>query len=231
MPSWIERAHSTILSHSLRPRPLDPRSFDKLWDRDRRLDIRRLYVAHRADVIRAFLLYRYGGLWVDADCIVLKNLDEIVTRLTGVDFATYRNADGVATNNFMYAPPGSPAAATYYGLVRKRLLSDRPRRWTSLGAEPLGRAINRASPKVHFFPTDLIQPVHWADPGRFFQVASEEQHATRFNPNAVCYMLSNQTVMKYRRDHPGALLEAPGSFFEYVLSRAQGVRCDRSQMQ
>ena len=51
-------------------RVLDRTGFDELWSEDRDVPIDDLYVAHRADFIRIYLLHHYGGAWIDADCIM-----------------------------------------------------------------------------------------------------------------------------------------------------------------
>src|SRR6266540_4290909 len=85
-PDWILACRETITSHARDPRLLGPRDIDQLRDSDRDLDLSGLHVAHRADYVRALVLARYGGLWVDADCIVMHPLDRILDLLREHDF-------------------------------------------------------------------------------------------------------------------------------------------------
>src|SRR5690606_2883659 len=52
-----------------------------------RKDLDKLPLALKADYIRVALLYKYGGLWLDADTIVITDLHEIKEKLDeGWDF-------------------------------------------------------------------------------------------------------------------------------------------------
>ena len=35
------------------------------------------HIAHRADYIRFHLLHRYGGVWLDADVILIQDIDDV----------------------------------------------------------------------------------------------------------------------------------------------------------
>jgi hypothetical protein len=75
---WIRACQETVFRHGGDVRLLGPRDLDHLQHVDRDLDLSRLHVAHRADYIRAFLLARYGGLWIYSACIVLRPLGPTV---------------------------------------------------------------------------------------------------------------------------------------------------------
>lgn len=54
---------------------------------DLRKDISTVPIALKTDYIRVRLLHGYGGLWVDADTILMNNLHNIASKLAhGVDF-------------------------------------------------------------------------------------------------------------------------------------------------
>src|SRR5260370_37966393 len=74
-------------------RVLDPAGFDELWLEDRDVAIDKLYVAHRADFIRVYLLYHYGGAWIDADCIVLKAIGPLASPLGKHGLVYYKGPD------------------------------------------------------------------------------------------------------------------------------------------
>ena len=58
---------------------------------DLRKDINRLPLALKADYIRIALLYKYGGIWIDADTIVMTDIHEIIDKLNeGWDFVGFR---------------------------------------------------------------------------------------------------------------------------------------------
>ncbi len=100
-PVWIEACMATIFTHAADVRLITPAEFDKMWDLDRDINLTRLRIPHRADFIRAFLLARYGGLWIDADCIVINSLEPVLELLTDADFLAFSERQGDISNSFM----------------------------------------------------------------------------------------------------------------------------------
>lgn len=75
---------------------------------DLREDINALPIALKTDYIRVKLLYEYGGLWVDADTILMNNLKDIAHKLnTGVDFVSFGCTGTVCKNNEGYGRPSN----------------------------------------------------------------------------------------------------------------------------
>jgi len=48
---------------------------------DLRTDINKLPIALKSDYIRIYLLYKYGGMWLDADTVMITNMHEVVDLL------------------------------------------------------------------------------------------------------------------------------------------------------
>jgi hypothetical protein len=222
MPSWIAATRATIALHAADHRGLDEAAFDALRDGDRDIDLEPLHVAHRADVVRAFLLARYGGLWVDADCIVMRDLDAVIAPLAHYDLVTYREHEGNVTNSFVYAPAGSAIAASYYARVCALLRSGEPREWRTLGGDALAWALDAHDAPRYCIGCELVQPVAWNDAQRFFDVAPDAEHERRVDADAICYMLSNQEVSAYANERASGPVDADGTFFRHLLRRAAG---------
>ena len=49
----------------------------------------KLSIQQKVDYIRYILLYKYGGIWIDADTIVIKNLKPIINKLNYYDFVGF----------------------------------------------------------------------------------------------------------------------------------------------
>jgi hypothetical protein len=218
-PEWIRACHETMMAHVPGLRLLTPETFDVLRDRDRDIDLRQLHVAHRADFVRAFMLARYGGLWLDSDCLVMRPLDDVLKLVAEHEFVGYRLRDGEVANNFMGARPGSRTAGALYRQICRILRADRQFDWTSLGSTLLTRILAVRSGQWHELPSESIAPICWSNPGAFFALDSAEGHARAVVPDAFCYMLSNNMVHGFARtgQHP---LQHPDSFFSYLLSRS-----------
>lgn len=223
-PEWIRKCQGTARRHAPGVRILDRCAFDALWDGDRDIDIERLQVAHRADFIRAFLLARYGGLWIDADCIVMKPLEPTLRYLEDHDFVAHRERQGYFSNAFMAARPGSEVASAFYAAVCRTLRSGRPLGWISIGNELLSAILGSTGARWREIDTQLVQPICWSRPEAFFERSGAAEHAARVDSRAQCYMLSNQNVQRFRVAHPGRDLMEDGTFFRHLIDTASRER-------
>jgi SAM-dependent methyltransferase len=222
LPEWIAQCQRTIRKHAPNAQILNAASFDVLWDRDRDIQISHLLPAQRADFIRAFLLARHGGIWLDSDCLLMRRLDEIQDLLRRHDFVAHRDRQDYFPNGFMAAPPGSEIAAAFYDRVRTVLRAGRPLGWISLGGEPLTQILRTTKANWHELPCTLVQPICWSEPEAFFAQADHASHAARFDRRALTYMLSNTQILSYQRKTAGKDLLADGTFFRFLLSQSLG---------
>ena len=95
-------------------------------------------MAHKADYLRAVLLHRNGGIWLDADTIVLQNLREMTDRLdaSGSDFLGCGRPGNRPSNGIFAAKPGSLLLERYIAAMNEFLETrgeDLRFRWTELG--------------------------------------------------------------------------------------------------
>jgi len=75
---------------------------------DLRKDINDLPVALKTDYIRVKLLYLYGGLWVDADTILMTNLEDISKKLNdGIDFIGFGCTGAICKDQEGYGKPSN----------------------------------------------------------------------------------------------------------------------------
>jgi hypothetical protein len=220
-PQWIRACRQTIEKHAPNLRLLTPQAFECLRDQDRDIDLSHLHVAHRADYIRAFLLYRYGGLWIDADCLVMQGLQPVLDLLAEHDFVGHRARAGVISNAFIAARPGSRIAAEYYGRVRDAVHRKLRFSWNWLGGDLLTEVVTRNPTGWHELPCARVQPICWSRPQDFLVERDEPGHARFFDPEALCYMLSNVELGKrYPASTQPANLLGERTFFSYLLRRS-----------
>jgi len=219
-PDWISCCERTVRFHVKDVRILSPSDFDALRVCDRDIELSSLCPAHRADFIRAFLLRYYGGLWLDADCLVLKDLQPCLDLLNRHEFVGYRERQGHVANNFMAACPDTRIITAFYENICSILRKRSRLHWLTLGSTSLTRVIRQL--KLSWFEVDrnLIQPVCWSRPGVFFAIAGDKRHAARINERSICYMLANTTMRLWSRFHPHRSLLEDGTFFRYVYQRA-----------
>ncbi|UXH79177.1 capsular polysaccharide synthesis protein [Roseateles amylovorans] len=221
-PDWITACLRTLRSAAPTLRLLNAASFDQLRDQDRDIDLNRLQVAHRADFIRLFLLQRYGGLWVDADCVAMQPLAPVLALLGAHELVGHRERSGLVSNGFLAARPDSRILRATYARVCALLRSRQPLGWTSIGSEPLTAAVQQHPHDWHELPVARVQPICWSQPQRFFEVGSAEAHQRALDPQALCYMLSNTEISRYAARDRSVDLMRPDSFFSFLLAHAAG---------
>jgi hypothetical protein len=219
-PEWIEACIKTVFKHAPHAQLLTPETFDELWDIDRDINPVNLHVAHRADFIRAFLLYRYGGIWIDCDCVLTKPLDSLLEIFADYDFAAHRERGGYFGNEFMIAKRESKIAEAFYTRIAKTLRTKRQFGWCEIGCVPLTDIISKAGVPFLEIECDLIQPICWSNVEPYFTIATVAEHQSVFNSEAFCYMLSNLTVNKYVAENPHKNLFAEDSFFSFLIRKS-----------
>jgi biofilm PGA synthesis N-glycosyltransferase PgaC len=222
-PEWIRACHRSVSRHADDVRLLGPRDFDRIWDVDRDIDLSVLDVAHRADFIRAFLLARFGGVWIDSDCLVMKPLGPVLDLLSAYDFLGYfERRSGMPAPAFMGSRSGGRIALAHYSHVCGVLRSGQSRSWASLGALSLVDTLRQTETPWYRIAVDLIEPVCISDPQAFFAMDLPRGHERTFNSRSICYMLSNNAVRNYMSAHPEDDLLADGTFFRYLLDEKSG---------
>lgn len=82
-------------------------------------------LAHKSDYIRVALLYYYGGLWLDADTIVMNDLHEIIDKLnTGYDFIGFGCSYETCEMSGYPKPSNGAMASQKYSKLMKCCLFD-----------------------------------------------------------------------------------------------------------
>ena len=220
MPEWIACCERTIRAHARNLRVLGAAEFEALRGPDADIDISQLCIAHRSDFIRAFLLHWYGGLWIDSDCLVTKDLQRWIDCLTDYEFIGYKERQKHVANNFMVARPGSRIVREFYNRLCKILRSGQQLHWTTLGSSTLTSTISDLNLPWLQLGYELIQPICWSRPHEFFAIKSDAEHAALFNERSTCYMLSNNMVQNFSQSHCSNSLLDSGTFFRFVYELA-----------
>ncbi|WP_127995381.1 glycosyltransferase [Piscinibacter defluvii] len=224
-PSWIRACRRTLLHHVPGLRLLTPETFAALRAGDPEmgaLDLSHLHVAHRADAIRAWLLARFGGLWIDADCLLMRPPHELPGWLAAHDFVGHRMRSGPISNAFIAAPPGSRIAAAYWAQVRD-IVARRQRVGWNFGGDLLTAVVERDPRGWHELPVERVQPVCWSRPQDFLAERDAAAHEAQVDGAAIAYMLSNVELGKrFPAEARSDALLAPRSFFTHLLKRSLG---------
>jgi hypothetical protein len=123
-------------------------------------------ICGKVDMMRWELLYRYGGVFIDADSICIEPLDDVFMNKTA--FATYENENvrkDLVANGNMGFPPGHPLC----GDIIEWILSDEStelirgfKAWYSVGPSLLTKFLNTGKySDFSVFPSHCFLPIHF----------------------------------------------------------------------
>jgi len=177
-PPWIHLCLKTIQRNIPGVQVLRPRCFRRLYDA---VDVpwpvlKKQRPNVKSDFIRAWLLHTIGGIWLDADAIVFRDVRPIWQLLENADFVSYRRAGGVLCSALIAGRPNSKIGAAYYRTMVQRLNSNSGQLGKmALGPGILGRA-HRSLPDVPMacIPPRLVHQIHsrgWGRAPKLWQAA------------------------------------------------------------
>lgn len=153
-------------------------------------------LAHKADMIRAMLIARYGGMWLDSDAIVLTNLNWLFDLLDQHEFVGF-NDDGQFSANGMNVRINCFVARQGSSIMQQWVKAQHakfPRteyQWTEVGTDLLDPIIWQHQDKVKLLPFDLVCPIRWDQVSRF---SSKWENAHKVLEKTNIVMLSNKSL-------------------------------------
>ncbi len=198
-PPWIELCLESADRHipAGRLRRLDLESFERLHAESggpASVNLRGLSPNHQSDYVRAYLLRRFGGLWLDADCIVLDDPAAHILPLLArprprrsIDFVTYGyEADRATACALVAALAGSKIATTWHNQIAAMLAPGTapPAKWGAFGPDALTAAIHaHAEAPVLNLPWSLVHPIHFRPESRkaFQERGNDRWHRQTFD--------------------------------------------------
>lgn len=195
MPDYLSLCCKTVFAHNDNVVLLDRASFDPLFEHDRDITIDVLALNHKSDFIRAYLLKHYGGLYIDVDCVVMRNLSPVLEKAIEFGFASYREPQGYMSCNFMASLADGEVITDHYNAVCATLRSGQHLDWLDIASVPMEKAIASHPGKSFLWPTEQIMPIAWQASEQFCVRRSDEEHERYLEREAFCYLLSNNTIM------------------------------------
>lgn len=169
-------------------------------------------IAHKADYARFELLAKYGGVWFDADVVLLTPLEEIVDVVDKrYDFIGYGREYGKPSINFMACERGCPLMVDQVEGVRNLLAKKKtggvfrrriPLVWTEIGHDILWPLA--AEYDYFHYPREAMAPVFWEDWRLFLSEDADEQEVLSNSPMMV--MLYNDFLFSHLRQFSRAQL-------------------------
>lgn len=144
----------------------------------------------RAEYIRTQLLKRYGGLWLDADTWVIKDLEFIGELLKVNDFVCFREEHNLVDVSIMGSAPLGTIIQEYIFRQDLSLGITGLKEKLVLGARLLTHIINmlEGNIKVYHLPMKIVYPVQYHEIGKFM----EEKDPIMDLGEIVCFKLYNR---------------------------------------
>jgi hypothetical protein len=167
----------------------------------------------KSDLIRSWLLTTYGGIWIDADCILFRDLRLLWKYIEkGYDMVAYRGGKdqqslyapnrGLCSSAMLVANKTSVIMNKYCKLQQQKLLRQKHfRQFNALGPRVLEQAIKRhhKPPQlpIKWIPRKLIHPLtRWKE---IKQLLLPEPY--QFNSAAFGFMLTHTVIDKMKNRH------------------------------
>lgn len=224
-PAYIDLCIATVRRHHPDLHLLDRAGFEALWTDDRDIPLHDVGLNHVSDFVRAWLLSRHGGLYIDADCIMMRSCTPLLMAIEVHGFVGYREPQGYMSCNFMGARAGGAVIMKHYARVAARLRGPRPIAWLDLSSAPMNQAIEAAGRDALLLPTQSVMPLAWNDSADLARRRDDSAHAAHVEPDCRSYMLSNNTIRadvhtRHLAYMPAEVLLADRSFLGYLLRRA-----------
>jgi len=173
--------------------------------------------AHRADYLRARLLYHHGGVWLDIDTIVLEEIESLLWPLEeDVDFVASGIAYGKPSIGFLAAKPGCDLLAQWVWQMNS-MLGGNIKKWSELGADvlwPLAEGY-----EYYHFPKWVTAPIAWCEAERFLE---PEPLEWSYRDGVAMYALYNQRIGSQLRALPKEQLVKSDLLIARLFRRALG---------
>jgi hypothetical protein len=152
MPSYISLSLQTVDKHCSNSFEIIRLNKDNIYDYIPEIKkyesvMDKLIIAHKVDIYRILLLFKYGGLYMDADIICLRDPVEIIDKLETNDFVGFGCTGGICKYG--------------YGEPSNWILASRPN--SILMNNVLQHLLNKLNNKTTFNYHDLGKLVIWEE--------------------------------------------------------------------
>lgn len=131
-------------------------------------------LAHKADMLRTMLVAKYGGMWLDSDALVLKDLNPFFDLLEDHEFVGFNNKGKlgppppyVRVNCFLSRPGGR--IVSQWVEQQQRKLPKTVYSWREVGSEILHPICQEHHDRALILDFETISPVAWNEWEFFFR--------------------------------------------------------------
>ena len=155
-------------------------------------------MAHKADMIRALLIYHHGGMWLDSDAIVLSDLNWMFDKLSEYEFLSFNNTgsfDDSPLNvriNCFVSRPKSKVMKSWVEAQHNKFPKIKYE-WTEVGTGLLDPIVLKNRENTLLLPFDKVCPIKWDEVSKF---SSKWQNSRKILEGSHIVMLSNKSLQE-----------------------------------
>jgi FkbM family methyltransferase len=156
-------------------------------------------LSHKADMIRTRLVARHGGMWLDSDAVVLRDLGPLFDLLGEHEFVGFNNGGRlqperpfVRVNCFLSRPQGT--IVSRWAAAQRAKLPKTVFGWNEIGAAMLNPICVEHAGTARILPFEKISPIGWKEVARFLDV--DDALAAKILDECFIVMLSNRSIEK-----------------------------------
>ena len=119
-------------------------------------------LAIKTGFIRVFLLEKFGGLYIDSDAIVLRDLGDVFDRIREKGFVSTRKTSKPRKhipNNFLGSMPNGRIMSLYADRLRALLAERTVYKWGEIGSRLLTDIVNDNLEQAYIYPEAQVHPL------------------------------------------------------------------------
>ena len=160
----------------------------------------KLKPAHQADYVRVYTVCKYGGIWLDADTIVMESLDPLFKLLEESDgFFIRQNNEGLC-NGVFGSRAGTTVMTKWLAAIDERLAVKGKLEFTELGAAFLNKTLEESPQDFRnytlFNGLDNMYPANWDKCLEEYVEKPYENYKTLIRPFQPLVILVNSVYTK-----------------------------------
>ena len=225
-PGWIDLCLRTLRRNVPGIQILTPESWGEIYDGEEIPPARlnQLKPNLKSDFIRCWLLRRFGGIWLDADCIAFDDIRKIWHRTCAGHVAAYR-CHGFPCTAVLAARTSNPVMERYGEKIRRVILeATGTLGFQSVGPLVLFAAARELQVPIAMLRRERIHPISWHQHELLSREADDTEHAaiSTLCPDLLTVMLTHLVLRQLRFLSSESLL-ASRSYAGWLFRRALAV--------
>jgi len=233
MPAFYQLCWETIARHNPDARLMTRESVLDLGGQEPLTAAAGLPVAIESDLVRAWLLWQFGGVWLDLDSICFQPIaPALPPAAMEADLTCVRNPRTRGwSNRLTVASPyaaraGSPAAESVYRAAlhhARRMRAGQHVPWGTTSCGVLSQTARRPDVRVHWLHPLRWHPIPSGHARRaFLRRGSRASHVAKFHPSTVAIHLSNP-IPDACRDRTREQILTSNRYVSHLLQVALGL--------